>query len=82
MSEKRRQSTRRIKEILLNRGSALVSQVEDVYAISKLPHKLRQQIAEQLGDELCERGLNPDDEPNDYGLELEDLIDACRPRES
>jgi len=28
-----------------------------------------------VGDELCDKGFQPDDEPNDYGLELEALID-------
>ena len=26
---------------------------------------------------FVEEGLKPDNEPNEYGLEIEDLIDAC-----
>ena len=28
-----------------------------------------------VGTELCDKGFQPDDEPNKYGLELEALID-------
>jgi len=33
------------------------------------------QLREIVCDEFCDNGLMPDSEPNEYGLELEDLID-------
>ena len=32
-------------------------------------------LQQALGNELCETGLHEDDEPNQRGLELEELID-------
>lgn len=35
----------------------------------------RERLRETLSDEFCELGLKPDSEPNQYGLEIEHLID-------
>jgi len=32
-------------------------------------------LQQACGDEICEAGLTKDDEPNEYGLLLEELID-------
>jgi hypothetical protein len=32
-------------------------------------------MQQSLGDELCETGLRPDDEPNERGYAIEELID-------
>jgi hypothetical protein len=39
-----------------------------------LLEKRDRQIIESIGDELMAKGFQPDDEPNKYGLDLEDLI--------
>ena len=33
------------------------------------------ELRHTVGDEFCAKGLQPDSEPNEYGLELEALID-------
>ena len=33
------------------------------------------ELREIVGDELCDNGFQPSWEPNEYGLELEELID-------
>ena len=33
------------------------------------------ELREIVGDELCEKGFQPNSEPNEYGLKLEGLID-------
>jgi len=49
-----------------------------VRAVSELPLSVRRQIVDVLTDELCEHGLESDHEPNEHGLEVEELIDVCR----
>jgi hypothetical protein len=38
---------------------------------------IREQIVDELGEEFASAGLQPDGEPNDYGMEIEELTDAC-----
>lgn len=38
----------------------------------------REIIVDWLSDEFCEKGLRRDDEPNAYGIALDDLIDSIR----
>jgi hypothetical protein len=76
-SEKESKARRRIEEILRLRQSPLAKRVTDTESARHLPRNIREQIVEELSDEFCEKGLDPDSEPNAYGLEIEDLIDAC-----
>jgi hypothetical protein len=76
-SEKESKVRRRIEEILRLRQSPLMDQVTDAESMRHLPRDIREQIVEELSDEFCEKGLKLDSEPNAYGLEIEDLIDAC-----
>ena len=77
-SERQRQATRRIEEILCKRGCDLAGQVSPVTDVMELTRDIREKIVNyELADEFCEEGLKPDNEPNRYGLEIEDLIDAC-----
>jgi hypothetical protein len=69
--------TRRIEEILKKRNSKLVNYISGVTDIKTVDYNIRKDIAEELGNEFCEEGVRPDSEPNEYGLEIEDLIDAC-----
>lgn len=46
-----------------------------------LRHGIRKEICQVLADELCESGLNPDSEPNDYGFKLEHLNELMHPGE-
>jgi hypothetical protein len=36
---------------------------------------LGNELRQAVGNEFCREGLKPDSEPNEYGLELESLID-------
>jgi len=74
---KQQKATRRIEEILRNRCSTLANSLIGVENIVYLTYCDRKKIVEELGNEFCEKGLGLDDEPNDYGFEIEDLIDAC-----
>jgi len=40
-----------------------------------LRQQQREPLRDSLASELCESGLKPDDEPNDRGYALEELID-------
>jgi hypothetical protein len=79
ISAKEAQAKRRIEEVLRLRQSALAQQVAGAESVRELPVNIREQIAEELSDELCAKGLEPDSEPNAYGLEMEDLINVCAP---
>ncbi len=77
-SQRQRQATRHIEEILRKRGCELANQVASVTDVRELARDIREKIVNyELADEFCKEGLKPDDEPNEYGLEIEDLIDAC-----
>ena len=70
-------ATRRIAEILRQRDSLLAEQVERVIDIRSLPLQVREDVIDELGNEFSEKGLCQDDEPNEYGFELEALTDLC-----
>lgn len=76
-TQKQREATRRIEQILRERGSSLVGEIESVEYVRRLPRLIREKIVHELTDELTGKGLKPDSEPNTYGLEIEDLIDEC-----
>ena len=72
------EATQRILVILKQRSSILAQRVSEVSNIRDLPRNIRVAIVEEeLADELMSKGLNDNDEHNKYGIEIEDLIDAC-----
>ena len=75
--KKRREQTQRIVTVLQRRAPALAAQVILVQDVSELPRSVRAEVVNVLTNELCEYGLEPDYEPNEHGLEVETLIDAC-----
>ena len=75
--KKRREQTQRIVTVLQRRAPALAAQVILVQDVSELPRSVRVEVVNVLINELCEYGLQPDYEPNEHGLEVETLIDAC-----
>ena len=75
---KRREQTQRILAVVQSRAPALASELMLVQDVSELPLSVRRQIVDVLTDELCEHGLESDHEPNEHGLEVEELIDVCR----
>lgn len=70
-------ATRRIEWILRRRRSHLAKELEGISDIRSLSRETRELIVDELGDEFSARGLRPDGEPNEYGLVLEELTDAC-----
>ncbi|MCA9473194.1 MAG: hypothetical protein MRJ96_16975 [Nitrospirales bacterium] len=74
---KSKKNTLRITEILHERGSSMVEEISKVPDVQLLSRALREIIVDELGDEFFQRGLREDGEPNEYGLELENLTDAC-----
>ena len=69
--------TERIVAILRARKSPLSEEVSKFANIKHLAHPLREAVVDELGDEFSQKGLCEDSEPNDYGVELEMLTDAC-----
>ena len=63
-----------LREVTKKRNPQLLAFLSAKGELS-LDAKQRFQIQQSLGDELCETGLNRDDEPNDRGYLLEELID-------
>jgi hypothetical protein len=66
-----------LKEVVGRRCPDLLG-VLDVAPLS-IPRQDRDRIAIALGEEFGATGLRPDSEPNERGLELENLIDYMCP---
>jgi hypothetical protein len=73
----RKEATRRIEQILRERGSSIAEDVAKVDDVRQIPRPIREKIVDELGDEFSGKGLGPDSEPNAYGIEIENLTDAC-----
>jgi hypothetical protein len=71
------ETTQRIAAILRQRASPLAQVFIDGLDVRELPRHVREKIVDELGEEFSAKGLEPDSEPNAYGLELEALADAC-----
>ncbi len=54
----------------------LVASLWRVHELGDLPLDVREQIASVLGCEAAARGLDKNEEPNAYGVELGELFDA------
>ena len=67
---------RRLMTVLQRVAPDLVAQLWEVDNVRELPRDIREAIADVLGRECAERGLDEDDELNPYGEELDALIDA------
>ena len=67
----------RLAALLQRLAPDLAVELGRVRDVRDLQREIRGQIVDVLGHEFAERGLRSDDEPNAYGLELEELIDAC-----
>lgn len=76
-TQKQREATRRIEQILRERGSPLADEIGSAEYVKYLPRLIREKIVHELTDEFTGKGLKLDSEPNTYGLEIEDLIDEC-----
>jgi hypothetical protein len=63
-----------LREVMTERRPQLLSHFAAGGELS-LDAQQRFDVQQSLGDELCETGLKPDDEPNDRGYALEELID-------
>jgi hypothetical protein len=63
-----------LSEVLWKRDPSLVGVVASLQDI-QLTADQREELRQMVTDELMETGLRDDDEPNERGLLLEDLID-------
>src|SRR5262245_30657768 len=70
-------ATKRIAAILRERGSPLAELFVDGIDVRELLRHIREKIVDELGEEFSAKGLQPNSEPNAYGLEIEALTDAC-----
>lgn len=64
-----------IAEILKKRSPEVLQRLGDK-PIRSLPLETRVEISDILLSEFLEKGLTIGDEPNQYGLQIEDLIDS------
>lgn len=64
----------RLREIVMRRNAAAVVHVDSI-ARGALSAEGRELLIDVLSAELIEHGLEPSDEPNRLGLEVEELID-------
>ncbi len=74
-----RRASTRLAVILQRIAPDFVAPLWRVRSLRDLPLDLREQIADVLGCEAAERGLDEDEEPNAYGVELGALFDALGP---
>jgi hypothetical protein len=50
----------------------------DLLGVVRLTTEQREQLRSVLCEELCEHGLREDDEPNEYGKQLDEIIGILR----
>ena len=62
-----------LREVVWRREPSLLRLLE-VIGRTPLTTVQREALREILADELCETGLRADDEPNERGLKIDDLI--------
>jgi len=63
-----------LKRCIESRQPELIPLIES-YVSSDYSDAFYNELREIVGDELCTYGFQTNDEPNEYGLELEALID-------
>lgn len=63
-----------LHEIILKHNSSLLPLI-DILGVKALTMEQREELREIVAAELCETGLNKNDEPTLRGTELEKLID-------
>ena len=63
-----------LRSVIERTNPALTQLVKTLPEISLSPAEI-EEIREVLAAELSQRGLDDQDEPNAYGLQMEDLID-------
>jgi hypothetical protein len=64
-----------LRKVFWKRKPALLAYLDTLGRVA-LTIEQREEIRHVLADELCERGLNEDEEPNERGLKLDGLIGA------
>jgi hypothetical protein len=67
---------RRLMTVLQRLAPDLAADLADVADVGELPRTTREAVVDVLGRERAVRGLDDDGEPNDYGRELDALIEA------
>ena len=61
--------------VCLNHHKPELLYVIDSQELINIDSGLGNELRQAVGNEFCRDGLKQDDEPNEYGLELEELID-------
>jgi hypothetical protein len=64
-----------LRDVVSRRSPASV-RLLDALAERRLTDDEREELRHIVADDLLERGLGVDDEPNEYGYRMERLIDA------
>ena len=59
---------------IISRREPSAMEIVDLLGKAPLAEEEREWLREILSDELCEFGLKADDEPNDLGRRIDDLI--------
>ena len=66
----------RLSVVLRRLAPDLAAYLWRVRRVQELSHDVRGAMADVLGHEAAHRGLGPDDEPNQYGRDLDALVEA------
>jgi hypothetical protein len=72
MSDVRKRLLAVLSDVDLN----LAGELWNVRDVRELPRDTREAICDALGHEAARRGLDANESPNDYGRELDALIEA------
>jgi hypothetical protein len=67
---------KRLLAVLSDVAPSLAAALWNVRDVRALPRDTREAICDALGHEAARRGLDANESPNDYGRELDALIDA------
>jgi|SRR5713101_8064802 len=63
-----------LREVIIKYQPNLVGFLDAPQTVAVTAQQLRD-LRESIGYELCDTGLNEDDQPNERGFQLEELID-------
>ena len=63
-----------LREVLAKHQPEMLPRLSPAGELSIAPEQ-REPLRDSMASELCETGLRPDDEPNERGYAIEELID-------
>ena len=65
----------KIKLLISKRNPILYREISNITELDNISENLISEILSEMQNEFSDAGLKSNDEPNEYGLQLEDIID-------